>query len=168
MILFQSIFTVFTLSILLLLSIVGFHILTQFVFTPVLELEQFTLRALSQFASNPALILFYLIPVTVHMLLSGCSIVILSLFRDNVKLLDVFLMSIFPIVISFSYNYGKSLMNLCEESQESIDELKCGLSYASSTFANEVFETLSQYFLNTVFLFLGGCIALFILKSFAK
>jgi hypothetical protein len=151
------------LGILLFLILIGFHSLTQYIFIPVISAEQYTIHLLSEFVKNPALIVGYLIPISVHMILCGCCIAIIFLIRGNIKLIDVFLVSALPALLYLISIYFESWIN----SWEPLTGLERKV-LSRSNLIEYIFGDLTLYILNTAFLFMGGYFVWLVIRSLAR
>jgi hypothetical protein len=153
-----------SLGILLLLSIIGFHILTKYAFTPIISPEQYKSNLLLDFVNNPILIIGYLIPMAVHILLCGSCVAILFFLRVDVRLLDVFIVSAVPPLVYLACVSSGSLLDIWGNSQKFPEELNYGITYRSS-FLKFLFDALAFYLLNIFFLFPGGYITWLLFRN---
>jgi hypothetical protein len=154
-------------SILLFGLLLGFHFITQGFFSFVFDLSHYGFDFFVQLHENPNSIIVYLMPIVLHLLLSGGCIFFRGLINENFDILEVLLITAIPILIYLVYDSGDYLMSLLNNPRQTSKTPEDIFSYHIS-FIQVFTNILVFYFFNTLILFVGGYIGWLVFKYFGR
>jgi hypothetical protein len=155
-------------GIILLTAILGFHIISRVAFVAVFDVSKYRLGLLYDLYNSPSLILYYLVPIAIHMAIAFLSVYIRFLINRNLNLVDVAFITAIPAFLYIFYiEIEHQLLKIHDMPRLSSPELESQFQYHPSLFGRLV-EASTAYLFNTAILFVGGYFGWLFLKSLSK
>jgi RHS repeat-associated protein len=154
---------------LLLGLVVGFHLITQNLFITVFDIYRYPLILLSEFVNTPGLILLYLIPIVIHMIISGLCVAARFSTNTNFGFIDVLIITLFPIFLyEFCGKIEQKLVIFHKSTKDPATELQIEIQSIQSYSAETLINFLMYCIFNAGIFFIGGYISWLLMKSLAK